>query len=325
MGTADPGGISVAFGGIEGTAAESGELLAEPGVTAAESGATSAESSGTVPMAGGSVERLSGTGIFGEELKAQRRKRGWTQVELASEIGYSGSYLSDLERGERSPTLDLATRFDQAFDLPGTFARLYAIVKRAPEFPEWFESIVVPYEGKATRINGWELGTVPGLLQTEDYARALIRVSRPDLPNEEIERLVVLRMSRQDIFTSSAPPKVWYVIDESAYRRPFGGASVMMAQVDKLIEAATIPGNVIQVLPFVASANIGANGPVVIFESKEHSMVGYTECFRGGRLVQDADESGDMLTTLNLVRMHALAPQASVAWMRALRSELSDD
>jgi hypothetical protein len=145
------------------------------------------------------------------------------------------------------------------------------------------------------------------------------------LPNEEIERLVALRMSRQDIFASPVPPKVWYVIDEGAFRRPFGGASVMTAQVDKLIAAATIPGNVIQVLPFAASANIGANGPVVIFESKEHSMVGYTECFRGGRLVQDADESGDMLTTLNLVRMHALAPQASVAWMRTLRSGLTDD
>jgi transcriptional regulator with XRE-family HTH domain len=152
MGTAEPSGIPVAFTGTEDTAAEPGELLAEPGVTVAESG--------------GTVERLSGTGLFGDELKAQRKKREWTQVDLAKRIGYSGSYLSDLERGERSPTLDLATRFDQAFDLPGTFVRLYAIVKRAPEFPEWFESIVVPYEGKATRINGWELGTVPGLLQT---------------------------------------------------------------------------------------------------------------------------------------------------------------
>jgi transcriptional regulator with XRE-family HTH domain len=318
MGTAEPSGIPVAFGGTEDAVAESGQLLAEPGVTVAESGAIAAP-------AGGTVERLSGTGIFGEELKAQRRKRGWTQVELASEIGYSGSYLSDLERGERSATLDLATRFDQAFDLPGTFVRLYAIVKRAPEFPEWFESIVVPYEGKATRINGWELGTVPGLLQTEDYARAFIQVSRPDLPDTEIERLVKVRISRQDIFTSPTPPKLWYVIDESAFRRRFGGAKIMAMQVNRLMTLASVPGNVIQVLTFSASEDIGASGPIVVYEFKDRPMVGYAECYRGGRLAQDAEESEEMLTKLNLIRMHALSPRESVAWMRTLRSELTDE
>jgi hypothetical protein len=184
---------------------------------------------------------------------------------------------------------------------------------------------VVPYEGKATRINGWELGTVPGLLQTEDYARALIRVSRSDLPNEEIERLVALRMSRQDIFASPVPPKVWYVIDESAFRRRFGGTEVFAAQVDRLIAMASVPGNVIQVLPFSASEDIGASEPIVVFELKDHPMVGYAECYRGGRLVQDAEDSEAMLTKLNLVRMYALSPRDSVAWMRTLRSELTDD
>jgi transcriptional regulator with XRE-family HTH domain len=198
--------------------------MARPGQTGTgeimgtvEPGGIQAPNGGMAAVAGGTAERLSGTGMFGEELKAQRVKRGWTQVELGRKLDrYSDSYISDIERGAKPPTLDFARKCDNLFDLPGTFERLYAIVKRAEEYPAWFESVVVPFEVKASRINGWELGTMPGLLQTEEYARALIRVSRHDAPDEEVERLVAVRIGRQGIFTGSAPPKVWYVIDEAA-------------------------------------------------------------------------------------------------------------
>jgi transcriptional regulator with XRE-family HTH domain len=277
-------------------------------------------------MAGGTAERLSGTGMFGAEFKAQRMKRGWTQAELGRKLDrYSDSYVSDIERVAKPPTLDFARKCDKVFDLPGTFGRLYAIVKRAEEYPAWFESVVVPFEVRASRINGWELGTMPGLLQTEDYARAFIQVSRPDLPEKEIERLVTVRMGRQAIFASPMPPKVWYAIDEGAFRRRFGGVKAMVAQIDRLIAVATTPANVIQVLPFSASEDIGASGPIVVFEFKDQPMVGYAECYRGGRLVVDAEESEDMLAKLNLIRMYALSPRDSVAWMRTFRSELADE
>jgi transcriptional regulator with XRE-family HTH domain len=291
-----------------------------------EPGGIQASNGGMATAAGGTAERLSGTGMFGEELKAQRVKRGWTQVELGRKLDrYSDSYISDIERGAKPPTLDFARKSDKLFDLPGTFERLYQIVKRAAEYPAWFESVVVPFEVKASRINGWELGTMPGLLQTEEYARALIRVSRHDATDEEVERLVALRMGRQDIFATPTPPKVWFVIDEAAFRRRFGGTSVMAAQLDRLLDVASAPGNVIQVFPFTASEDMGASEPIVVFESKGQPMVGYAECYRGGRLVQEADDSEDMLTTLNLIRTCALSPRESVAWMRTLRSELTNE
>jgi hypothetical protein len=289
-----------------------------------EPGGIQAANGGMAAVAGGTAERLSGTGMFGEELKAQRVKRGWTQVELGRKLDrYSDSYISDIERGAKPPTPDFARKCDKLCDLPGTFERLYQIVKRAEEYPAWFESVVVPFEVKASRINGWELGTMPGLLQTEEYARALIRVSRHDAPDEEVERLVAARMGRQGIFAGPTPPSVWYVIDEAAFRRMFGGSSVMIAQLDKLIGVASAPGNVIQVFPFTASEDMGASGPIVVFEFKGQPMVGYAECYRGGRLVQEADDSEDMLTTLNLIRTCALSPRESVAWIRALRSDLA--
>jgi transcriptional regulator with XRE-family HTH domain len=211
MGTVEPGGIQAADGGM-------------------------------ATVAGGTAERLSGTGMFGEELKAQRVRRGWTQVELGRKLDrYSDSYISDIERGAKPPTLDFARKCDQLFDLPGTFERLYQIVKRAEEYPAWFESVVVPFEVKAKRINGFVLGTMPGLLQTEEYARALIRAFRHDATDEEVERLVTVRIGRQSILASPTP-RVGYVIDEGAFHRLVGGRAVMLAQVEKLLSVASTPG-----------------------------------------------------------------------------------
>jgi transcriptional regulator with XRE-family HTH domain len=306
--------------------ARTGQIRTGEIMGAVEPGGIPAANSGMAAVTGGIAERLSGTGMFGEELKAQRVKRGWTQVELGRKLDrYSDSYISDIERGAKPPTMDFARKCDKLFDLPGTFERLYQIVKWAAEYPAWFESVVVPFEVRATRINGWMLGTMPGLLQTEEYARALIRVSRHDATDEEIERLVALRMGRQGIFANPTPPRVWFVIDEAAFCRRFGGTAIMIAQLDKLIDVASAPGNVIQVFPFAASEDVGASEPIVVFEFKGQPMVGYAECYRGGRLVQDADESEAMLTKLNLIRMCALSPRESVTWMRRLRSDLSSE
>ena len=146
----------------------------------------------------------SGTSSFGAELKAQRAAREWTQVELGKRIGYSGSFVSDVERGERSPSLDFAERCDDAFALPGTFARLYEDLRRNA-YPPFFAP-VLPYEREADKIHGWCLGPVPGLLQTQRYARSVIRARRPRDDEESIERTVTARMERQDILARPKPP-----------------------------------------------------------------------------------------------------------------------
>src|SRR5258708_5619743 len=174
-----------------------GEIMGtvEPGGTPIATSGITAVNGGTAPSGGGTAERLSGPGMFGAELKAQRMKRGWTQAELGRRLDrYSDSYVSDIERVAKPPTLDFARKCDKVFDLPGTFGRLYAIVKRAEEYPAWFESVVEPFEVSAKRLNGFVLGTMPGLLQTEDYARALIRAFRHEATDEEVNRLVTARI-----------------------------------------------------------------------------------------------------------------------------------
>jgi transcriptional regulator with XRE-family HTH domain len=176
-------------------------------------GAEMAKAGGTKAHNGGTSEGLSGMDLFAAELKAQRTKLGWTQVELADKIVYSNSFVSDVERGEKLPSSGFAEQCDVVFELPGTFERLLEIARRTL-FPSWFAP-VIPYEEKAVRINGWESAALPGIVQTEDYARALIRSVKHAAPESEVGRLVSGRMERQSILAKPNPPKLLYAIDES--------------------------------------------------------------------------------------------------------------
>jgi transcriptional regulator with XRE-family HTH domain len=262
----------------------------------------------------------SGRTRFGAELKAQRLSKVWTQVELGKKLGYSGSFVSDVERGDRAASEDFAKRCDETFGLPGTFVRLWEDIQREA-FPMWFAP-VVPIEREADKISGWELGAVPGLLQTEQYARAVIRARRPWDDDEAIERTVRGRMDRQQILAKAKPPKVWYVIHEGVLRHVIGDQDVMSDQLDRLIKTAESPGIVIQALPYSAHDHAGVEGLLYLYERTGQPPLAYSECFGGARLIEDQQEVSDLATVMGMLRAAALPPKDSVALMRAIRREL---
>ena len=257
---------------------------------------------------------------FGAELKAHRTARGWIQVDLGGKLGYSGSYVSDVERGDKGATDDFARRCDEAFGLPGSFLRLWEDLQRE-EFPVWFAPIV-PIQRDATKIAGWELGAVPGLLQTEGYARALVRARRPHDDEEAVERTVQARIERQGILSKPKPPMLWYVIHEGALRHVVGGPEVMGGQLDKLIKAAETPGVVIQALPFTAREHAGIDGLLYLYERSGQPPVAYCETFGGARLINDQQEVSDLATVMGMLRAAALPLSDSVALMRTIRRDL---
>ena len=144
---------------------------------------------------------------------------------MGTKLGYSASLISGIETLDKAPTSDFATRCDDIFRMPGTFVTLQELVAREA-YPAFFAP-VLPFEREAIRIHGWELGAVPGLLQTEDYARALIRSGRPMDTIEEIELLVTARIERQEVVSSDKRPLLWYVLDEGVVRHVVGGLAVM--------------------------------------------------------------------------------------------------
>ena len=262
----------------------------------------------------------SGRTRFGAELKALRLAKAWTQVDLGKKLGYSGSFVSDVERGDRGSSEDFAKRSDEAFGLPGTFIRLWEDLQRE-SFPMWFAP-VVPIEREADQISGWELGAVPGLLQTEQYARAVIRARRPWDDDEAIERTVRGRTDRQQILARAKSPKLWYVIHEGVLRHVVGDHDVMGDQLDRLIKAAESPGVVIQVLPYSAHDHPGVEGLLYLYERTGQAQIGYSECFGGARLIEDQQEVSDLVTVMGMLRAAALSPRDSVALVRTIRREL---
>jgi transcriptional regulator with XRE-family HTH domain len=267
---------------------------------------------------------------FAAQLRAWRGRMGWTQVELGQKMGYSASLISGVESMDKPPTGEFARACDLAFGTPGfsedagtpgTFMTFYELVSREA-YPAFFAP-VVPFEREAVRIHGWELGSVPGLLQTEDYARALIRVSRPIDSDTAIDRLVAARIERQAILTRDVPPMIWYVVDEAVVRHVIGGPAVMSAQLDRIIDAAGTPGIVIQVLPFTAD-HAGTDGPISIYEFAAAPAVCYTECYSGGRIVEQRGEVADLMTVISLIRASALPPRESRELIRQIRSQIDE-
>lgn len=258
---------------------------------------------------------------FATQLRAWRQQMGWTQVETGEKLGYSASLVSGIETMDKTPTADFAKRCDKAFGTPGTFETLQELVAREA-YPAFFAP-VVPFEREAVRIHGWELGAIPGLLQTEDYARALIRVSRALDSDAAVDRLVAARIERQVILSSETSPMLWYVIDEGVLRHVIGGPAVMGTQLDRMIEAAGTPGIVIQVLPFTAD-HAGTDGPISIYEFAAAPAVCYTECYSGGRIVEAHAEVAELMTVMSLLRASALPPRESLELIRRIRSEIDE-
>lgn len=262
----------------------------------------------------------SGKTRFGAELRAHRAAKGWTQAELGNQLGYSGSFISDVERGERGVVEDFATSADGLFGTPGTFLRLYEDLQR-DAYPAWFAP-VVGIERESDKIFGWELGPVPGLLQTEAYARCVIRSRSPRDDEATIEATVQARMERQVILDRPKPPLCWYVLAEAVVRHVVGDREIMGTQLDRLIKAAESPGVVIQILPYDAHDHPGVEGPIMLYERPGQPMTGYAEAFGGGRLVEDEAGVSDLATVVGMLRAAALSPRASLGLMREIRRDL---
>ena len=259
---------------------------------------------------------------FAGELKAWRERMELTQQAFADKLGYSVALVAAVEQCKRSPTVDFATRCDEVTDAPGTFARWQTQVARE-SYPAFFAPVLA-FEREAVRIHCWELGAVPGLLQTEDYARALIKSGRPMDSDTAIDRLVSARIERQAILAGDHPPMLWYVIDEGVLRHVVGSRAVMGSQLDRLIESADMPGIVIQVLPFTADNHAGSDGPVTVYEFTAAPTVCYTECYSGGRIVEAHEEVAGLMTAVSMLRASALPPRESRELIRRIRSEIND-
>jgi transcriptional regulator with XRE-family HTH domain len=221
--------------------------------------------------------------VLGSQLRRLREQRQITCEEAGEAIRASHSKISRMELGRvrfrRRDVADLLTFYGVDDDTDRSAMLSLADQANAPGWwhsysdilPSWFE-VYIGLEEAASRIRSYEVQFVPGLLQTEDYARAVTLLGHPDAPGHEVERRVGLRMRRQSLLSAEEPPHLWAVVDEAVLRRPLGGAQVMRKQLRHLLEMTESPNITLQVVPFELGGHAAAGGPFSILRFAERDL-----------------------------------------------------
>ncbi|MCQ8768816.1 helix-turn-helix domain-containing protein [Streptomyces telluris] len=253
---------------------------------------------------------------FGADLRRHREAAGMTLEKLAEAVCYSRSHLARIETAEHVPPPDLPTRLDKAFGTGERFARLYVIARHEREIhPEKYRRRM-DLETRARVIDEYAGQLVPGLVQTEAYARALFRVSNPRATPAEIERLVSARMNRQALLQATAPPYMSMILDEAVIRRPVGGPAVMRAQLNRLIELVDTGTTVVQVLPFTHGEHALMGGVTTLMKLDDGSSIAYEESAGAGTILEDPPAVQARGRAYALLTAYALSPKQTAALMK---------
>ncbi|MBB1245616.1 helix-turn-helix domain-containing protein [Streptomyces durbertensis] len=259
---------------------------------------------------------------FGARLRSAREARGWKQDDLGVRIGYSGRHISGVETCHKSPTRRFSIALDAAFGTEGTadsFEREWREIKHGillEGFPEY-----VGYEGRAVEIRLFEVGIIPGLLQTPEYAQAQEdgHVERGSITSDQAAERVSYLADRQAALQRLRPPMVFVVMDESCLRHAVGGAEVMDAQLQHLVDVAARPNWIIQVAPSTLGARRAFNLPVNLLTLADRSVMCYAESQAQGHLDRESASVMPMLTAYHQLQGVALSPAASVDMINQLR------
>ncbi|MFJ9976709.1 helix-turn-helix domain-containing protein [Streptomyces cyaneofuscatus] len=224
---------------------------------------------------------------YGARLRSEREARGWRQDDLAGRIGYTGRHVSGVETCHKSPTRKFSIAVDVALGFVGaaeSFEREWQKIEHGvllQGFPEY-----VDLEGRAAEIRLFEVGVIPGLLQTREYAQALDdgAVDRGIITREQADERVAFLMARQAALLRDVPPVLIAVLDESCIRRPVGGPEVMEAQLQYLIDFAAQPHTTLQIAPYSVGERRPFNRSVNLLTLQDRSVVSYVESETQGYL-----------------------------------------
>ncbi|AWT42492.1 MULTISPECIES: helix-turn-helix domain-containing protein [Streptomyces] len=241
------------------------------------------------------------------------------RMEMA-EVGLKIPYLQLLLKayGVSDEEAEAFVQLAEEANRPGWWQRFHDIL------PGWF-SMHVSLEGAAALIRQYEPHFVPGLLQTEDYARAVLRSGAVGQTSpDDIERHVALRMQRQELLTRQDAPRLWVVMDETALRRPAGGPEVMRAQVDKLLDVIELPHVTLQVAEFSAGPHPGTYGPFVLFRfaMPELPDMVYSEYLTGAVYLDARSEVAAHLEVMDRMAAQAATAHRTKEILKDLRKEL---
>ncbi|MBM7055405.1 helix-turn-helix domain-containing protein [Streptomyces durocortorensis] len=274
------------------------------------------------PEAGGRPEDEPGSGVmvaFGRQLKLLRLRAGLDRTEFGNRVGYAAQSVASFEQGRRIPQPGFIDQADPVLDAGGLLLALKEEVARA-QYPAFFRD-AARLEAVAASLHVYAALAVPGLLQTEEYARAVFTMRRPLLDDETVEQRVAARMARQKIFERKPMPTLSFVIEESALRRPIGGWPVLRGQLEQIVLHARRRNVELQVMPTDRAEHCGLAGPFNLIEKHDGRRMAYVEVQRDSRLHTELTVVRDFYEQYGLLRAQALAPPESLAFVEGLLGE----
>jgi transcriptional regulator with XRE-family HTH domain len=253
--------------------------------------------------------------VFGQALRHLRTGAGMSQEQLGRAAFISGDMIAKVERGDRSPSAKLVEACEAVTEL-GSNGMLTLLWDQlgvfARPFPGWFARWP-DAETTAKTLRSFEPLIIPGLLQTEAYARALLS-TRVGESEDQIDAMVAARLARQTILDREKPPTCWFMVDEGVLRRCVGSPAIMKEQLIQLTDLAQRPDIVVQVVPLDAGAHQGLNGGAfVIADLPNAASVAYQDTALAGQILEAGEDIESLMLTWDTLRSEALPRVASMA------------
>ncbi|MGW1880875.1 helix-turn-helix domain-containing protein [Streptomyces sp. NPDC001970] len=256
----------------------------------------------------------------GNQIKLWRTEAGITREQLGKEANYEYESVKSMEQGRRRPTARLLQIADQMCGAQGKLVAAQEFLKPEP-FPARSQEYMA-IEAEAIALHWYEPLLIPGLLQTEEYARALIGESCPPLDDETVEERVSARMQRQDALTRKPSTMFNFVVHEVSLRTNVGGPKAMKVQLQRMLELGKLRNVSIQVLPLGRCNGLALNGSMILVETGDHERYAYVEAPETSALHSVPDRVSALTQAHGMIRMQALSVEDSADFIKQVAEEL---
>ncbi|MFE7316340.1 helix-turn-helix domain-containing protein [Streptomyces sp. NPDC057555] len=267
--------------------------------------------------AGGSAERVStALRVFGGQLKLFRELASLSREELGRQLGYASHTIKSYELAQRIPEPETVERADDLLGAKGVLRVAIPLLEEV-QYPPFFRDLA-KLERKCLSRHSYETLAVPGLLQTERYARAVIESHVPAHTDDEAELLVSGRLERQGLLTRADRPPVHFIVEQCALERPIGGRELHREQLVAILERLQLRNVSLQVMPTDIEEHPCLDGSLVLVEMPDRRMLGYAEGHARSQLVSDRNEVGELVQLYGMIRTQALSTRESIQFIEKL-------
>ncbi|MFF4371390.1 Scr1 family TA system antitoxin-like transcriptional regulator [Streptomyces sp. NPDC001594] len=274
-------------------------------------------------MPGKNLDPASPRALLGAELRVARERAAMSQAGLGEKLFVSGSYVGQMEAGTRRITPELAASIDGILGTNGFFARNCAKQGKS-KYPDHFVE-AAEAEAEALAIREYAPQLIPGLLQTEAYAREMFRAGLPTAPESDIDELVANRLDRAAVLADPTTPMLWCVLDETVLRRA-GDSKAVVAEVLRHIAALIRRRRIIvQVLPFSAGMHAAMEGSLKLMSFEDAPPLAYIQAMGTGQLLDDPATVADHALTYDQLMANALPPRKSLALIESVAEDYEHD